>query len=169
MNKYISLFLLTLLFGCSTFSPTASTFDSTLASQNASNFVTNSWSEALTTKVIYNGLIDNNYVLVEEIHLESRPRAVSVFSTDKSNTDLVTLLSNDQIANQLFAKNSTFTHSDTVISNATYSDIKSQQGQDYLTSMGYNASSRFLKRTTVFTRGFETLTVVDYVFPKKSP
>lgn len=167
INRIFIGFLLVVLYGCSNFTPTPATLDSSVSNQKAANYVTNSLSQFLTTKVIFNGIIESNYVLVEELHLEGKPKAVTVFSSDVANTDLADLFKKDQIASLLFASNSSFKRGDTTVTNVKYKDIDSLQGRNYLTSLGYNSNSHFLKRTTVFTKGFETVSEVDYVFPNK--
>lgn len=169
--QHLTYCIMLILSGCASWqsTPTPSTLDNSLYNQNALNIILHSASEALTDKLLFQG-IDNkkNYTVVYAMLLKNKPTAISIISTPVTNKYFVNLIKTQDVSATLFAPDTKIIHSDTTIVNVGYDQIHNTATKAYLNSLGFNSNNNFLKRTTYFYKNNETLTLIDYLLPDKT-
>jgi len=129
---------------------------------------------AIDSDILFNGIKDGIYIKIYAIHLKNQPSAISVLTTDPSNSYFINIL-NDKNIDRLFAINSKIIIDDTAIDMVSYNDVnnflktfKDPKVINYLSNLGFNSSSQnFLRRQTNFYHQTETLLLTEYIFPPK--
>lgn len=122
-----------------------------------------------TVELIKNGVLENDYVRISSLQLESTPVIAAIVSTNVANPTFVNILRNASttpIGKMLFAPGADIHRRDNMkIIVLTVHDVENDSVHKYINSLGYNDATHLVARKSEFYHKAETMNITEYILP----